>query len=160
MLSSFFARPWRLRSRKMTTPKIMSPGSGPLRPWARSALPQSPREVLQLAERVMTACCQFPGPTKPLGKPEPPCGNRRAPGQRRGTSGHPLPPAGGVLRRFSVFGAILFLLLNPVSSLYQPGSTPFASLTRSGRALFLWVQRLYVVMDNSAPAAPEQPFAS
>ncbi|MDD2904547.1 MAG: ATP-binding protein [Syntrophales bacterium] len=29
-------------------------------------LPQSPREVLQLAERVMTAGCQFPGPTKPL----------------------------------------------------------------------------------------------
>jgi SpoVK/Ycf46/Vps4 family AAA+-type ATPase len=29
-------------------------------------LPQSPREVLQLAERVMTACCQFPGATKPL----------------------------------------------------------------------------------------------
>jgi len=29
-------------------------------------LPQNPREVLQLAERVMTACCQFPGDTKPL----------------------------------------------------------------------------------------------
>jgi len=29
-------------------------------------LPQSPREVLQLAERVMTACCRQPGATKPL----------------------------------------------------------------------------------------------
>jgi SpoVK/Ycf46/Vps4 family AAA+-type ATPase len=33
---------------------------------APEPLPQSPREVLQLAERVMTAGCQFPGPTKPL----------------------------------------------------------------------------------------------
>ncbi|MFZ5453940.1 MAG: ATP-binding protein [Thermodesulfobacteriota bacterium] len=33
---------------------------------APEPLPQSPREVLQLAERVMIASCQFPGPTKPL----------------------------------------------------------------------------------------------
>ncbi len=33
---------------------------------AAEPLPQSPREVLQLAERVMTACCNFPGPSKPL----------------------------------------------------------------------------------------------
>jgi hypothetical protein len=33
---------------------------------APEPLPQSPREVLQLAERVMTACCQFPGSTKPI----------------------------------------------------------------------------------------------
>ncbi len=35
-------------------------------PPSPEPLPQSPREVLQLAERVMTACCQSPGSTKPI----------------------------------------------------------------------------------------------
>ena len=54
------------------TTKRTSPGSGPgpCGPWASSPsptpLPQSPREVLQLAERVMTAPCRQAGLSQPL----------------------------------------------------------------------------------------------